>query len=973
MSDIQDISKEYKTIRNKNSYMETFLERRKQAADFALKGKNKSGYKYTKPNIYIYDVKEKEINKYQKKNVFETTSNDKDNKNKYFKTYSSYSTLKKNYKRNNKLINMIFIEEEKNKYYLSDGIHNSYKNSKYVKMNDQLNPYFNQKNDSINNKNIYKYNYFEKSNEEYQELIDGLLTEEEINQQFNNINHHSITFSSKDRNYKNKENINENIASSPKEIFSEMNKNELWNNHKDKQSEKNNYDCNNKKKYVTSSNIKPDFEKNNKYGLLSNYTDINITNRYKQKSSTRVKGHLNLNLINSGKENEVNKTNIDEDNNNIYYEGFDNRKFYNSKRTNGFKYSCEPYKSKNKAQNKNEKLISRSNIEKDKKKKLYKIKTDNDINKRSKIEKSQINDISPIRTLCRHNYEDYNDFRNIEKIIESKSIIGNSDTNSNIKLKNNVKKPSSFSNDKKNLNSINYNINEFTTRSLDRLKQYSTKVLKDTGNTKAINILCKSQEIPKVNIEENYIKIIQKSNKINENINKTNNDKNINDSFLNDKNIPNKNICNCKKINYSVNNNSGNYLLKEEETKMKTNQSPQNIEKITDNVNTNDFLYNFHQISNKIMNNDKNDNNYLKIIKYNHINNQINKDIENDNNKENQDINNIIRNNIKIESKMQNYNNNDFEEYSNIDEEEQNNEIIKDRYESFLKQKDEKEPNLQSKVFNSLLTSKDDSYLMNSNNNLIKNIQDTIKILKNNISKDKNNDLNKNYINEIDIYFNKIKQKEEKNNSTLNEYYLGLSTKNNKKNIQEKENNKIIDKKVMIQRSLRLQNMMDENSDYQQYKLNRRKNYNTNTNIKYDKFSPSQTYNPKQLKKSIHLKEIGIKNNFNYIKLSKYKNNPVPSINLIVDETNYENTKIMDENEYFKLKKKNIKSTRPNLTIKTLKSDNIYSYRNGFDLYRCNNHVNKRSTYKFGSKMNAYSSRIILSDINNKIMPPNEI
>lgn len=322
---------------------------------------------------------------------------------------------------------------------------------------------------------------------------------------------------------------------------------------------------------------------------------------------------------------------------------------------------------------------------------------------------------------------------------------------------------------------------------------------------------------------------------------------------------------------------------------------------------------------------------------------------------------------------MQNYNNNDFEEYSNIDEEEQNNEIIKDRYESFLKQKDEKEPNLQSKVFNSLLTSKDDSYLMNSNNNLIKNIQDTIKILKNNISKDKNNDLNKNYINEIDIYFNKIKQKEEKNNSTLNEYYLGLNTKNNKKNIQEKENNKIIDKKVMIQRSLRLQNMMDENSDYQQYKLNRRKNYNTNTNIKYDKFSPSQTYNPKQLKKSIHLKEIGIKNNFNYIKLSKYKNNPVPSINLIVDETNYENTKIMDENEYFKLKKKNIKSTRPNLTIKTLKSDNIYSYRNGFDLYRCNNHVNKRSTYKFGSKMNAYSSRIILSDINNKIMPPNEI
>ena len=568
MSDIQNISKEYKKIRNKNSYMETFLERRKLAADFALKGKNKSGYKYTKPNFYIYDVKEKEINKYQKKNVYETTSNDKDNKNKFYKTYSSYSTLKKNNKRKNKSINMIFIEEEKNKYYLSDVIPKSSKNSKYMKMNDQLNLYCKQKNDSINNKNINKYNYFEKSNEEYQELIDGLLTEEEINQQFNDINHHSITFSSKNRNYKNKENINENVVSSPKEIILEIDKNEFWNNQKNKQSKKNNYDYNSKKNEVTSPNIKRDVEKNNKYGLFPNYTDINVTNKYKSKSSTKVKGHLNLNLIN-----------INEDNNNIYYEGVDNHKFYNSTRTNGFKNSCEPYKSKNKTQNKNEKLISRSNIEQDKKKKLYKVKTDNDINKRSKIEKNQINDISPIRTLCRHNYEDYNDFRNIEKIIESKSIIGNSDTNSNIKLKNNIKKPRSFSNDKKNLNSINYNIKDLTTRSLDQLKQYPTKVLKDIGNAKTISIICKSQEIPKVNIEENNIKIIESFNKKNKNINKTNNDKNNNDIFLNDKNITNKNI----------NNNSENDLLKEEETKMKTNQSPQNIDKITENINDNDM------------------------------------------------------------------------------------------------------------------------------------------------------------------------------------------------------------------------------------------------------------------------------------------------------------------------------------------------------------------------------------------------
>ena len=973
MSDLKNISKEYKKIRNKNSYMKIFLERRKQAADFALKGKNKSGYKYTKPNFYINDGKEKEINKYQKKNPYETTSNDEDDKNKYFKTYSSYSTLKKNYKINNKSINMIFIEEEKNKYYLSDGIPKSSKNSKYGKMNGQLNPYYKQKNDQINNININKYTYFEKSNEEYQELIDGLLTEEEINQQFNDINHHSITFSSKNRNYKNKnknkENINENEASSPKEIFSEFDKNELWNNHIKKQNKKNNYNCNNKKNEVTSPNIKAKFGKNNKNGLFYNNTDINRINKYKSKSSIRVKQHLNLNLISSGKESECNKTNINEDNKNIYYEGVDNHKFYISTKTNEFKNSCEPNKAKNKTENKNEKLNSRSNIEQYKNKKIYKIKNDNDINKRSKIEKNQINDISPIRTLCRYNYEDYNDFKNIEKIIESKSIIGNSDTNSNIKLRNNIKKPSSFSNDKKNLNAINYNIKELTTRSFDQLKHYSSKVLKDAGNTKTISIVCKSQEIQKINKGENNIKIIQYSNKRNEdiNVNKTNNDNNDNVYFLNDKNISNKNIYNCQQINYSVNNNSGNDLLKEEETKMKTNQSPQNIEKIPENVNANDILNNFHQVSNKIINTEKNDNNFLKII-----DNQIDNYIKHDNIKENQELNNILNNNIKIESKMQNYNNNDFEECSNIDEE-QDNEIIKDRYESFLKQKDEKEPNLQSKIFNSMITSKDDSYLINTNNNLIKNIQDTIKILKNNISKNKNKDLDKNYINEIDNYFNKIKQKEEKNNSTLNEYYLGLNINNNKKNNQEIENNNIIEKKVMIPRSLRLQNMVKQNSYYKKYKVNGKKNYNTNTNIKYEKFSPSQTCNPKQLKKSIHLKEIDIKNNFNYIKLSKYKHNPVPSINLIVDEANYENTKIMDENDYFKLKKKNIKTTRSNLTINPLKSEHLYSYRNGFDLHGCKKYVNKRSTFKFGSKINAYSSRIILSDINNKIMPPNEI
>ena len=58
MSDIQE--KDYnleklikenkiKRLRNKDSYMDAFLERRRQAANFALERKNASGCKYSKP------------------------------------------------------------------------------------------------------------------------------------------------------------------------------------------------------------------------------------------------------------------------------------------------------------------------------------------------------------------------------------------------------------------------------------------------------------------------------------------------------------------------------------------------------------------------------------------------------------------------------------------------------------------------------------------------------------------------------------------------------------------------------------------------------------------------------------------------------------------------------------------------------------------------------------------------------------
>ena len=52
-----------KKLRNKNSYMDAFLQRRKQAADFALEKRNTSGYKYTKPLFYINEEKIKKNKK----------------------------------------------------------------------------------------------------------------------------------------------------------------------------------------------------------------------------------------------------------------------------------------------------------------------------------------------------------------------------------------------------------------------------------------------------------------------------------------------------------------------------------------------------------------------------------------------------------------------------------------------------------------------------------------------------------------------------------------------------------------------------------------------------------------------------------------------------------------------------------------------------------------------------------------------
>ena len=125
-------------------------------------------------------------------------------------------------------------------------------------------------------------------------------------------------------------------------------------------------------------------------------------------------------------------------------------------------------------------------------------------------------------------------------------------------------------------------------------------------------------------------------------------------------------------------------------------------------------------------------------------------------------------------------------------------ESLKEKLESFLKPKEEKEPNIQSKVFNSMLSSKEElnhnkKVMGNHNKSLVKNIIDKIEILKSNKNQSKSKEYN-NYLNEVDKLYAKIKLKEEKDKENLQKYYDELIQKENNE-IDNDENNKMKRKK----------------------------------------------------------------------------------------------------------------------------------------------------------------------------------
>ena len=1043
MSDIQE--KDYnleklikenkiKRLRNKDSYMDAFLERRRQAANFALERKNAFGCKYSKPVYYI-----NEGNKLLKKQKSgKNDINENENKKEFYKTYN---ILKKNLTGKNNSINnnIIFIEKENNKYYLSQDFpkNNNYKSSNYKKYDHHCCEHCNHKNNNYKNKNQYVYYMHE---DDYgQNFYDDLMPNEEINKKYNNIKHHSINIPSKNKNKKveKKEDINTQYQH---EIFSKTD-NGFGNNLKIEKAGISNY-------YF--------YDKDDK-GLSTSSPYNNTNQNYKYKSTQNLNRNSNTCLISTNKIKEIDKNKGNSDKN-IYYEGTDNHTFYDSSKMNNNKYNYNTYKIKNKILNENnigtEKFYSKNlsepkNIDRNKNYyviKAYKNSVDSDYNKKIKIGNNQLNDISPIRTYCRYEYEDNNDdLQNIEKIYDSQSLIENSINNMNInnsnkKFKYNIKLQNNYFNNNNNMNIIDNNDKGNRTKSVDMQVIHSAQIIKDTPNTKSVSIVYKPQKNSINNVNDNInIKNYESDiNNKNEIIEIINDDRNIKDvKILKNKgtlisikkeedtnNTNNINISKNKVHSYTINSND---KKNEKEINNKNETNKENII-TTDNKNNNEE--NKEIMTNTNTNNKNNNEGNKEVITNTIIINENKEDKQekeeklksaknvddSNNNKKNEiekeknaidnlDSNNIIKINKngrnQNKNELNNINNDNYiyikesgiDEYPKIVDQEQNYETIKEKYESFLRQKDEKEPNTQSKIMNSMLTSKEESNLLMSNNNLIKNIKEKIQILKNN-NNNKNNKEYINYSNEIDDYFIKIKQKEEKNNLALNEFYQELLKKemdndnnnNNNRdininyinNIDANELNKEINnqneiKKIIIQKSNRLQHMMKNilnNKKHHKYVFN---NYYTISN----RINPSKTFYPKN--ENEEFKEMTLKNNFNNIKFSKY--NKAPDINLIVDEDDGNYIKIIDENEYTKLKKKNTKSSRPiNIMNKKLKDPNqiMPNYRDRLNYFGFYNYgsekfnINKKLLEK-EKYIHSFSPKALLCDNKNKIMPPNEI
>ena len=924
----------FKKLRNKDSYMNAFLERRKRAADFALNDKFRTDYNYEVPP-YIINI-EKELMILKKKN--KNQMNSVRNKSEFYKTYN---TLKYSisHKSNNSSQNKIIIEKENNKYYLSQEIPDNKKSKKFFLQNKEK-----LEEDIIND-------IKENDNDKDEDKID-------LNKKYNNIKHHTINVSTK------------------KFITHNNNNNKVknWNSWKNLKIQKisslNNYE-------IKEKDLQKNLSKSTPYLVKSNNKNKNSNNDERKNNNLYP---ISLNL----KENNINNHIKYESNfNNIYYEGLHNHQYYESspkqksdldkkfelKNNQNYqlKSLSEPknlyektkpiYSTKvnNNYNNENYNNNITENNNKENKNTTYNNNYNNENynnniineNKKNNNNKNHIYEynysrkkyeISPIKTYYRYDYKDFND----DKIYESPTL----NSNFNNKSENNIKaKSETIPKEKKEILNEYLNLGYYHEDKKSNLYTFQNHV--NTKNDeqdkkKNVGILYKNKKYylnynlnNKEEIDNNDIIIKKENNQIKEDI--ISNEKEKIDEKENDNNI------NIEKNEYFMEN------INKENNQKESNK----IDKLNDKENQIKLEKDVFSIESKSQLANNNINNFTNF------NSSI--PLEENNSKKNKLNNNTKIKNIKAQS------------YKTLSEQGYNYDTIKEKYESFLKpkeEKEEKEPNIQSKVFNSMLSSKSKEDLINNNKmgthnkSLVKNIQEKILILKKN--KSKNNIENNNYIEEIDRCYDKIKKKEEKDNMLLEQFYINLIQK---EKLLDKNNNKTIHNEDDININ---------NVKKKEEKNNRNRNKNEKVNISENK--KTIIYKSKRLENIMRNLLNNKKYNYydyqylsNKIRKSKSKDkeninintkHSTPDINLIVEQSTNENIKIIDEEEFTKLKRKNLRSARlSNYISKKSHNENI--------IYR--NQKSERNILNNGNNFKYISPRLILQDITHKIMPPNQL
>ena len=744
----------------------------------------------------------------------------------------------------------------------------------------------------------------------------------DINKKYNNIKNHTINVSSKPKKKLDNDNVGRNYSS--------------WKNLQiQKTTSLNNYESldNIKKEKEIDIIPHPDFTITNEYEYCID------SNRNKKYNNCKEKNNL------FKKENNINLKVEKSQNNNIYYEGENNHKYSESLVKNEYiskyKYDLDDQKYEN--LNYYPKNFSEPQNVYDRVKNIYSLK-DTQIKPKYELKnnynydyKSKINELSPIKTNYHYDLKEYNEnTKNKEKIYDNIETLNsniNSKSDTNIKIKNNLiltndNNIKDIKNSKQDLNlgyckyEKDYNLCNTNKENNEMNMDSDSQKLRNAG------IIYKNRkyyindnlDIPFIINNNSKDNDLDKKFYINNNLNE--NTKENNNDIIPKEKLENE-ITDLNDINKDINNNEN-----------------------TNKLNTEKDIYSIENKSQPI--NISSNNNEFNTIKPK----------ENNNNK----IKNIKTQSYKKISEGHNY------------------ESLKEKYESFLKPREEKEPNIQSKVISSMLSSKDEFNNNNKNNNnnkplennnksLVRNIQEKIQILKNNKIQSKRE--SNNYINEIDECYSKIKSKEEKDNLTLRNFYAELLQKEKE---QEKDDNyyKKKEKKEKIQKTVKEKEYAKENSktieDKRERKVfiqkSKRLEYimrNLINNRKYNYYDYHYLSNKlnKSRTKSTNKENIDI-NNVNYF------GNSAPDINLIVDQSNEHNIKLIDENEFSKLRKKNLRSEKliGYNTINNNISNKNGGFRNQTSLKNSDNYTN---SYKY------LSPRLIIRDITHKIMPPNEL